>query len=127
MLYTVEDLSVKFNVSKVTIYSKLKLDNIKPYVLKEEGKTKVKDEAIVLIKDALKIKDDTNTLGNEIESTILNLNENLIDSLNNQIQFLREQLQEKDKQLEKSNKLIENMIQNKPKGFFKKLFNKGID
>lgn len=112
MLYTVEDLSIKFNVSKVTIYSKLKHDNIKPYVLKEEGKTKVKEEALNLIKEALKLKDDTEDNSSTEDgsaATILNLSESLITSLNSQIDFLQSQIVEKDKQLERSDEIMKNM------------------
>lgn len=105
MLYTVEDLSVKFNVSKVTIYSKLKLEHIRPLTLKEDGKTKVKEEALNLIKESLNIKDEVN----EETSNTSFLNESLINSLNSQIEFLREQLKVKDSQIERNDKLLENM------------------
>lgn len=112
MLYTVEELSTRFNVSKVTIYDKIKLPHIQPYVIKKDGKKQIKEEALSLIEESLKIKIDSDVTADaqdEVAATVLNLSENLIESLNSQIDFLKLQILEKDKQIERGDKHLENM------------------
>lgn len=118
MLYSVEDVAIKLNVSKVTIYNKLKLKEYKDKVIKKAGKAYIDDDLLNLIKDSLKSKTDIDsnniqdTTKEEIatsEADLLNLNKDFIYSLQSEIEFLRQQIQEKDKQLNAKDELLKNM------------------
>lgn len=123
MLYDVEQVASQLNVSKQTIYSKLKLKEYKGKVLIKQGKSYVDDDLFNLIKDTLKVKSNLNTNENidipiETKNTenimaddaLLNLNKDLINAL-------LEQLKEKDLQIHELHKLIENnqvLLKEKP-------------
>jgi hypothetical protein len=123
MLYDVEQVASQLNVSKQTIYSKLKLKEYKGKVLIKQGKSYVDDDLFNLIKDTLKVKSSFNTTVNvdtpvepkNVDNTIvdedlLNLNKDLINAL-------LEQLKEKDIQIHELHKLIENnqvLLKEKP-------------
>lgn len=111
-MYTVEDVSEKLSVSKVTIYSKLK--KFDDMVVLKQGKKYITDDLFNLIKEDLKLKNndnnnlnidnDLNSLNDEIATDtddLINLNKDLISAL-------IEQLRQKDKQIEKLHGLIEN-------------------
>lgn len=111
-MYTVEEVSEQLNVSKVTIYSKLK--KFDDMVVLKQGKKYITNDLLNLIKNDLKLKDtdnnnlnidkDINSLNDEIATDtedIVNLNKDLINALIGQ-------LKEKDKQIEKLHGLIEN-------------------
>lgn len=109
MFYTVEELAIKFNTSKVTIYKKFKLPSIKPFVVKEEGKFKLKEEALNLLEEIFKVKDEVNSSEPEGEVASTSLNVNLISVLTDEVEFLRSEIKEKNKQIEHDGKLLENM------------------
>lgn len=123
MLYDVEQVASKLNVSKVTIYNKLKLKQYKDKILVKQGKTYIDDDLLKMIQDNLKTKvnvnpndttepqeelqDEDNTINNE---DILNINKELIKTL-------IDQLKEKDTQIHELHKLIENnqvLLREKP-------------
>lgn len=123
MLYDVEQVASQLNVSKQTIYSKLKLKEYKGKVLIKQGKSYVDDDLFNLIKDTLKVKSNLNTnetidtpieqkdIDNTIaDNDLFNLNKDLINAL-------LEQLKEKDLQIHELHKLIENnqvLLKEKP-------------
>lgn len=111
-MYTVEDVSEKLSVSKVTIYSKLK--KFDDMVVLKQGKKYITDDLFNLIKEDLKFKNtendnlnidnERNSLNDEIATDtddLINLNKDLLSAL-------IEQLRQKDKQIEKLHGLIEN-------------------
>lgn len=133
MLYDVSQVASKLNVSKQSIYSKLKLKEYKDKVLMKQGKTYIDDDLFKMIQDSLKFKVDLNTDIKEAineattdkENTedintsedILNLNKDLIDLLKDQLKEKDFQLHEKDIQIHELHKLIENnqvLLREKP-------------
>lgn len=110
MLRTVEDVAIQLEVSKTTIYNKLKLNEYKNLIIKKQGKSMIDDTLFNLIKDSLKLKikvendgfkNDSNEEISMDEDNLLNLNKELISNL-------LAQLKEKDKQIAELHKLIEN-------------------
>ena len=110
MLRTVEDVAIQLEVSKTTIYNKLKLNEYKNFIIKKQGKSMIDDTLFNLIKDSLKLKikvendgfkNDSNEEISMDEDNLLNLNKELISNL-------LAQLKEKDKQIAELHKLIEN-------------------
>jgi len=97
LVYDIEEVAELANISKATVYRKIKLKEIKPFIVKIEGKIYIEDAAINLIKESI-----VSPKGLE-DSPVL------IDSLKEQLEFLKEQLIIKDKQLESKDKLFENM------------------
>lgn len=123
MLYDVEQVASKLNVSKQSIYNKLKLKEYKDKILMKQGKTYIDDDLLKMIQDNLKTKanlntndatqtqeepqDEDNTINDE---DILNINKALISAL-------LEQLKEKDIQIHELHKLMENsqvLLRDKP-------------
>lgn len=122
MLHDVDEISIKLNVSKVTIYNKLKLKELKAYIVKKQGKSFVDEDGFNLIKDSLNIKSSIknsvkndnvmNSANEEVamdNEYLINLKDSLIDTLNSDIEFLRREIIAKNIQLESKDKLIENM------------------
>ena len=54
MNYTVEQVANKLNVSKVTIYNKLKLTQFKDKILMKQGQTMIDADLLNLIKESIK-------------------------------------------------------------------------
>lgn len=109
MLYDVDQAASKLNVSKMTIYNKIKLKEYKDKVIKKAGKTYIDDDLLNLIQDSLKVKSniENSNIENDIkqetatdEEDLLNFNKDLIDAL-------LEQLNIKDKQIEELNNRLE--------------------
>lgn len=127
MMYSISDLSKLLSVSKVTIYSKIKLKEIQPYIVKQQGMTFIKEEGLSKVRDSLSLKTFTN-YGNEAEAgeepeTVenegfkedLNTIKDYIETLKEDKLNLWKQLEEKDKQItellsriESMSKLVEN-------------------
>lgn len=110
VLRTVEEVAIQLNVSKTTIYNKLKLNEYKELIIKKQGKSMVDDDLFNLIKESLKVKTEVeneeieNDVNQELamdEYSLFNLNKELISNL-------LDQLKEKDKQIAELHKLIEN-------------------
>ena len=137
MLYDVEQIAKLTQVSKVTVYRKLKLNEIQPYIIVKQGKSYLDEEGFHVISELLNVITPENgeLTPKEIEQAESIENKGLLhetscnyavvselksqieflqDLLKNhpskdEIEFLKSQLQEKDKQLESKDKLLENM------------------
>ena len=127
-MYTIKEISDLLQVSKVTLYKKLKLKEMEPYIVKRNSITYVDAKGLEVLKNFLILKEDLQeALKNtkceadaEMATTIEN--EELKELTEDYLTFLKSQLQEKDKQLQErdnqinelllrlseSNKLIEN-------------------
>ena len=110
VLRTVEEVAIQLNVSKTTIYNKLKLNEYKELIIKKQGKSMVDDDLFNLIKESLKVK--TEVENEEIENDVnqeLAMDEDGLFNLNKElIRNLLDQLKEKDRQIAELHKLIEN-------------------
>lgn len=150
MLYTVQQVSNKLKVSKVTIYNKLKLKEYKARIIKKRGQAMIDDDLVNMIKDGIKFTTkfiDTDNIDTPIEpqsaddiildEDLLNLNKELIKALLEQLHQKDKQMEEKDIQIAGLHKLIENnqvLLKEKPqkdilllKEHFQYLDNKLID
>jgi len=114
MLYYVEKISELTHISKVTIYKKFKLNEVKKCIVRKQGKAYVDEVGFNLIKQSLNLNDELNTeevATAESPSTtdtddLTKVKDYLIDSLTEQTEFLRDQLKEKDIQLHESNERL---------------------
>ncbi|MBK5242901.1 hypothetical protein [Clostridium sp.] len=116
MLYDVTKIAKKLNTSKVTVYAKLKLEEIKPLIIRKNGKAYVDEDGLESIKQSLKYN-QSNTGEEESAATveIELLKDDMIETLKTNIVFLisqlnikDEQLLTKDGQIEGINQLFEN-------------------
>ena len=106
MMYDALKISKHLNISKVTVYAKMKLPEIKAFLIFHNGKTCVDEEGLEAIKQCLKYNQ---TAEEEVAATdVTQLKEDMIDILKNNIEFLKQQLNVKDGQLYDINKLLEN-------------------
>lgn len=113
MLYTVAELSDLTGLSKVSIYNKLKLKEIEPYISKKQGVTYVSEEGLNLIKSGLKLNEDgLNSFKEDIKDNMQQegpqSQEEIIDINKELVYALMDQLKEKDRQIENLHRLIEN-------------------
>lgn len=114
---SVSEIAYLTGLSKVSIYNKLKLKEIAPFIVKNKGVTYVLEDGVALIKVSLNLKEDTlNTLNDslkeeetaigietieiqEIKVQLKELNVEYTTSLKHEIELLKGQLDEKDKQI----------------------------
>ena len=126
MLYDVEKISKLTKISKVTIYKKMKLIEVKQYIVRKQGKSYVDEVGFNLIKQSLNLNDRlndeeiaTDESSNEPNNEdLLKVKDDLINSLMKQMEFLKQQLLQKDLQIGELHKLIENnqvLLKEKPK------------
>jgi hypothetical protein len=126
MLYDVEKISKLTQISKVTIYKKMKLIEVKQYIVRKQGKSYVDEVGFNLIKQSLNLNDRlndeeiaTDESSNEPNNEdLLKVKDDLINSLMTQMEFLKQQLLQKDLQIGELHKLIENnqvLLKEKPK------------
>jgi hypothetical protein len=126
---SIQDISEKLNISRVTVYNKLKNKNIykelKPYLKRIKKVQYIHKDGIEILKKHITVKNNSKKVENinlEFDSTkekkqiidsINNLQVNYTNSLLDRIKQLEEQLQIKDKQLQ--NQLLEKdkQLQNK--------------
>jgi chromosome segregation ATPase len=119
VLYDIEQIAELTGVSKVTIYKKIKLKDVKPFIVKKEGKTYVEEEAINLIKQSIKftaednldidskdIEEDMSADYTKAVDELINTKNELINSLQQQVQFLQDQLTNKDRLMENMQVLL---------------------
>lgn len=125
MMYSVKELEDLLQVSNVTIYKKIKLKEMEPFIVKNKGVTYITEDGLKLIKDNLSYKAFEGIVKNkdEIENdkaieevaisvenegfkdelegykTLINSLESQIKTLNDDKEKLWLQLQEKDKQI----------------------------
>jgi len=131
MLYTVSEISELTSLSKVSIYTRLKLKELEPHISKKQGVTYIDEDGFNIIKEGLSFKEEplnsfkdgippkepqeATTEGpqatfNPIEDDCISVNKELFNAL-------LEQLKEKDKQIKELHKLIENsqvLLRDKP-------------
>jgi Fe2+ transport system protein B len=131
LIYTVAKVSELVNLSKASIYNKLKLKEFESYITKKQGITYISEDGFKLIQSDLKYYKGNNTVNEEIATDT-----DFINTLKENISYLKEQakqkdlqfnnqLKEKDRQLEnyserlnQAHKLIENnqiLLKEKPK------------
>lgn len=112
MLKTIEQVAIQLNVSKATIYKKIKLDCFKDDVVMKLGIAMLDNETIALIETDIKskrnYKPNKNTEPLEDTGEIENLDDTILSKeylkLNKDyIEQLKEQIREKDIQLAKFN------------------------
>ena len=120
MLRSVSDISKLTGLSKVSIYNKLKLKELAPFIIKNKGITYVDEDGVTLIceglnlkqnglnslNDSLKEKEDEIAVSIDIKEfkgvklSLKELNLDYINTLKGEMEVLKDQLREKDKQIE---------------------------
>jgi Fe2+ transport system protein B len=119
MLYDVEQTAIKLNVSKMTIYNKIKLKEYRDKVIKKAGKTYIDEVLLNLIKDSIKSKNNVEISAveeqynqdipiDDIDS--LNLNKDLVNALLEQLRVKDEQIQELNNRLKKEQEAHEHTL-----------------
>lgn len=99
MLYDAKKIAKLLNISTVTAYAKLKLDEIKPLIIIQNGKSFVNDKGLEAIRQNLKYNTNSNAEEASTTAEIEELKDDMIETLKNNIEFLKEQLIIKDNQL----------------------------
>ncbi len=123
MIYTVAEVSELVNLTKASIYNRIKLKEFEKHITKKQGVTCIDDIALKLIQNGLKdYKDELND--NSIDQEVAT-DTDYIESLKEDIKYLKteneklwDQLQEKDRQLNTKDRLLENsqvLLKEKPK------------
>ena len=108
MIYDAFKIAKHLNISKVTAYAKMKLPEIKPFLIFHNGKTCVDDKGLEAIKQTLKYNQNSEAESEVAATAVTLLKEDMIEILKNNIDFIKEQLNVKDGQLYNINKLLEN-------------------
>lgn len=97
MLYTVSEVSEKVNLSKVSIYKRLKLKDMQGHITKESGVTYIDEVGLKLIQESLKSTEDIKTdinykelddeLNDDVSTDVdvLTLNSELVNALIGQL------------------------------------------
>lgn len=108
MIYDAFKIAKNLNISKVTAYAKMKLPEIKPFLIAHNGKTCVDEKGLEAIKQSLKYNQNSEAEA-EVAATVVSLlKEDMVEILKNDIEFIKEQLIVKDGQIYNINKLLEN-------------------
>jgi len=127
MLYTVQQAAIQLNVSRATVYTKIKLELFKNKIVTQQGQVMLTEELISLIHDSLRNKHNLNTnfhidtplgiyndavtIENAVDSIpdedIVQLNKDLTNTLINQLKQKDDQLNQKDKQIEAKDNQID--------------------
>lgn len=108
MIYDAFKIAKHLNISKVTAYAKMKLPEVKPFLISHNGKTCVEEKGLEAIKHSLKYNQSSDA-ESEVAVTVVNLlKEDMIEILKSNIEFIKQQLTVKDGQLYDINKLLEN-------------------
>jgi|GEM_PF-2009946 len=108
MIYDAFKIAKHLDISKVTAYAKMKLPEIKPFLIFHNGKTCVDDKGLEAIKQTLKYNQNSEAQAEVAATAVTLLKEDMIEILKNNIEFIKEQLNVKDGQLYNINKLLEN-------------------
>ncbi|MFT5873221.1 MAG: hypothetical protein ACI8WT_002165 [Clostridium sp.] len=108
MIYDAFKISKQLSISKVTAYAKMKLPEIKPFLITHNGKTCVDDKGLEAIKQSLKYNQNSEA-ESEVAATVATLiKEDMVEILKDNIEFIKQQLNVKDGQIYNINKLLEN-------------------
>jgi len=122
MLYSIAEVSELINLSKVTLYKKLRLLDMSTHITKKSNITYIDDEGLQLIKDdliSLNSEDNITTSNEETEALEggLSLKEDYIKYLKAENEKLWNGMQEKDDQISKLidlNKNSQILLKEKP-------------
>jgi hypothetical protein len=115
MLYDVEKIAELTGFSKVTIYRKMKLHEIIPFITVKNGKQFLTEEGFIFIKDMFNIpgeeKNQDNTIDDDIavDSEPLNLKDDYINTLKGQLMEKDQQIKDLITSLNKAQDLTKNM------------------
>lgn len=120
MLYTVAEAADFTNLSKVSIYNKLKLKELEPYITKNKGVTYISEDGVNLIKSSLNLKNDNlkdlnhNDMDTALNDGIepreedLNVKDDYINYLKAENEKLWQEIQEKNNQITNFSRLVQN-------------------
>ena len=123
MTYTVAEIAQELNISKVSIYNRLKKKEFKGLTTKRQGITYINEKGFNLIKvdikppeeivNDIKYKERNNTLDREIAADTegLNIDKELFKLLKDQLNQNNIQMQTKDKQIEELNERMKQLIE----------------
>ena len=106
MLYDAIKISEECNITKLTAYAKLKLPEVKPLVITQNGISFVDENGLEIIKKSLKYRQEDETEIEGMEAELLK--DDMIKVLKANNEFLKNQLTVKDDQIEGIKKLLEN-------------------
>ena len=106
MLYDATKIAKKLNISKVTAYTKMKLPEIKSFIIPQNGKSLVDEKGLEAIRQSLKYNQSSES---EVAATDMDLLKvDMVNTLTSTIEFLKQQLNVKDEQMQSIRKLFEN-------------------
>ncbi len=126
MQYTVAEVAEIINLSRVSVYNKLKQDTLKPFIDKKQGVTYISEEGLKLIKDGLttsvnKFNEEEQEQQENIEDEPfkedLTLTLDYVNYLKAENERLWAELQEKNNQINNLSRLVENgqvLLKDKP-------------
>jgi molybdopterin converting factor small subunit len=114
MLYDAKQLAEMFKVSDVTIYAKLKLKSLAPFIVTKDRKRYVTEGALPvlngLLNPASSVKSEPDTKPEKTHSDKeYEVLSDLVKSLKSEVEFLRSQLETRDRLMEGNNQLMQNM------------------
>ena len=106
MLYTIAEVSELINLSKVSIYKKLKLKELEKHISKKQGITCIDEVGLNFIKESLKFNKEVKSALKDIDDFVND--ETAIDNdytffLKDEIDFLKNEIQEKNLQISSLN------------------------
>lgn len=106
MLYDATKIAKRLNISKVTAYAKMKLPEIKSFIIPQNGKSLVDEKGLEAIRQSLKYNQSSE---DEVAATNTDvLKGDMVNTLTSTIEFLKQQLNVKDEQMQSIRKLFEN-------------------
>jgi len=110
MLNSINDISISLGVSKMTIYRKLKVKEIKQHIIVKQGIQYIDDDGLTMLTRMLKplcenVKYNVkvHVTDNAENEEIATDKEDFISSLKSEIEFLRSEVQEKNIQINNIN------------------------
>ena len=126
MQYTVAEVAEIINLSRVSVYNKLKQDALKPFIDKKQGVTYISEEGLKLIKDGLTTsvnnfneeeQEQQENIEDEPFKEDLTLTLDYVNYLKAENERLWAELQEKNNQINNLSRLVENgqvLLKDKP-------------
>lgn len=126
MFYTVAEIAVLTGLSKVSIYNKLKLKELKPFIVKKKGITYLTEDGLKLINEGINSFTDEMEIDteepyemaeNEDFKDFKDIKDDYINYLKTENERLWAELQERNNQISKLSQLVENgqvLLREKP-------------
>lgn len=102
VLQSINDISASLNVSKMTIYRKLKVKELKSYIVIKQGIQYLDDDGLTLLKQMLKNKceDDKDDVNDNLKNEEIAIDkDDYITLLKSEIDFFKSEIQEKNIQI----------------------------